>query len=160
MYRAEVPATGGARPATLPAAEVARLNGGRLPIGVGSSASYPVTYRAARTLSVWLDVRTERVVDLVWSERVTATVAGRYPLPTPVVEARQALPAAAATGALDTARTAGAQLDRRGVLQALAVWCGVLAGLALLAAVGFAVAGRRSVTEVAPARPKEALASS
>jgi high-affinity iron transporter len=161
VYRATFPGSPPAdRPAELPAAEVARLNGGRLPIGSGSAAAYPVTYRSALTLTAWLHTRTDRVVDLAWSERVTAvvTVADRvYPLATPLATARAALPTAVVTRSAAAAREARDQLDRRALLHSLATWAGGFAGLAVLAAAAFALgARRRSETEIAPPR-QEAL---
>jgi high-affinity iron transporter len=141
------------RPAKVPAGELARLNGGRLPIGLGATSAYPVAYRSARTLTVWVEPRTDRVIDLAWSERITAslrTSAGAQALPVPVAQARSALPAPAVAGAAARARAAHATLDDRSLLQALAWGAGVGAALSLLAAAGLALAGRRR-------RPAEAV---
>src|SRR3954470_10934635 len=120
IYRGTVPASAAGRPGSLPAAEVARLNGGRLPIGIGAATSYPVSYRDALTLTVWIDHRTERIVDLAWSERVTATT-GAYPIPIPVAEAEAAFSAAAVKDAAAAVTDDRDRLDRRELLQALAV---------------------------------------
>jgi high-affinity iron transporter len=158
-FRANVPAAPPAgRPGTLPAAEIARLNGGRLPIGLGASAQYPVGYRSALTLTAWLDTRTGRIVDLAWAERVTAavrTAAGSQALPVPVVSARTALPARAVTAAAAAAHDARSTLDTRSLLLAPA-WCaGVVAAAALLAAAGFQLAGRRRPEPVVGAGPPQ-----
>src|SRR4051794_5807388 len=159
-YRASIPATATGRPAALPAAELARLNGGRLPIGIGPSTRYPVTYRDALTLTAWVDPRTGSVVDLAWAERVTA-LSGADPLPVPVAEARSAFPAPTVAQAVAGVRTATDRLDRRELLRGLAVAAGFLAGALLIAAVGFARAARRrpEVIEVPVPAPPGALAS-
>jgi high-affinity iron transporter len=139
---------------------VGRLNGGRLPLGVGRAGTYPVTYRDARTLTVWLDPRTGRVVDLAWNERITAavgTAGASAPLSAPVAQARTALPSDATERSLSAARDAGRQLDRRALTHALALWCAVLGGIALLAAAGSALAGRsRAATATVSSRQVEA----
>jgi high-affinity iron transporter len=148
-YRADVPGGTGAdnRPATLDAGAVAVLNHGRLPIGILPTAGRIATsYRDVRTLTVWIDTRTDRVIDLVWTERVTATArtGGRsFVLGAPIADATKALPATAVASAVAAARAAHVQLDRRSLLDTLAVWCAVLAGVSLLAAAGFALAARR-----------------
>ncbi len=147
VYRATI--TGGGpvgRPPTLAAADVARLNGGRLPIGAGATGPFTATYRDTRALTVWIDPRTGRVVDLAWSERIDATArsaSGAYPLPVPVARATTSLPAVTVERAVAAARSAHDTLDRRALLQALAAWCAGLAVAAGLAAVGFTLAARR-----------------
>jgi high-affinity iron transporter len=148
VYRSEqagpVPA---GRPPALDTATIAALNGGRLPIGLKPAAGRsPATYSDVRMLTVWVDARTDRVVDLAWTERVTASVAsaGRvYALPRPVATARTALPEPAVTAATAAARADHAALVRRSVLRTTAGWCAVAAALTALAAAGFAFAGRR-----------------
>jgi high-affinity iron transporter len=148
-YRASVPGGTAAdgRSATLDAGAVAQLNHGRLPIGILPTAGkISTSYRDVRTLTVWVDTRTDRVVDLAWTERVTATArtGGRvFVLAAPIASATTALPAAAVASAVAAARDAHVQLDRRSLFDTLAVWCAVLAGVGLLAAAGFALAARR-----------------
>jgi hypothetical protein len=154
-YRARIPgARDDGRPATRPLGAVARLNNGRLPIGlVAPSGSVPVSYAASRTLTVWLDTRTDLVIDLSWVERVTTTAhsgAASFPL-AEVASTRTGLPSAAVREAVAAARDEHASLDRRGLLRSLAALCAVLGGSALLAAAGFLLAARRRVQVVAPA---------
>ncbi|WP_375478317.1 iron uptake transporter permease EfeU [uncultured Jatrophihabitans sp.] len=136
-----------ARPARLTVAQIAALNGGRLPIGLSPSAgSLPATYRAARTLTVWVDPRTDRVVDLGWSEQVSVSVrdaAGVFALDEPLGTATTRLPAAAVRLSAAAATAAGATLDNRARLHTLAVWCAAFALVALLVAAAFALVLRR-----------------
>ena len=66
------------------------LNGGRLPIGLhttGTGGTARVSYADADRLTVWVEPRTGRVLDLRWSETVTATVVaqvGALPLDAPI----------------------------------------------------------------------------
>ncbi|HVU91631.1 MAG TPA: hypothetical protein VHC23_05315, partial [Jatrophihabitans sp.] len=95
-----------------------------------------------------------------WTERVVAAVRGTA-LPTPVATGRAALPAASVRAAAAAARADGDRLDRRREFRAAAGSLAGLAGVALLAAVGFGLAGRRvRVTQVAPAPASGALARS
>ncbi len=150
VFRASVPGGRGAdgRPAALDRATIARLNGGRLPIGLAQGAgSVPVTYTDSRSLTVWLDTRTDRIVDLDWTQRVSAAVAigsGRYRLPAAVAERSVHLPASTGAAAVTAAQSAHAQLDRRSLLRSLATWLAVLAGVVLLTAARFALAARRA----------------
>jgi high-affinity iron transporter len=154
-FRAQVPGGTGAvgRPASLAAAALAGLNGDRLPIGLAlTGETVPVRYRDTRTLTVWLDTRTDRVVDVSWAERVTATAQSgsrTFALATPVAGKRTALANDVIAAAASAARDAHATLDRRSLLDGLAVWFGVLAGLAILAAAGFGLAGGRRVPNAA-----------
>ena len=161
VYRARVPATVAGRPALVSAAELARLNGGRLPIGVGTAAQYPIAYADRLVLTAWVDAHTNRVVDLSWSERVTATVRGSA-LGRPVAQARAGLGAPAVRAAAAAARDDADRLERRALVRGLAGTAGVLAGLALLAAVGLVLAARRrpAVTPLAsPARSGQLIRS-
>jgi high-affinity iron transporter len=149
VLRAPVPGGTGAagRPLTLPLATVAKLNNGRLPIGVAStSAALPASYRDARTLTLWVDTRTGRVVDFAWAETVSAAVRSgdrEFPLSVPVAQETATPPATAVTRAVSSVRDAHGELDRRSIMRAVAGWCAGAAVLALLTAVGFAFAGRR-----------------
>jgi high-affinity iron transporter len=63
------------RPATITYADVAKLNGGRLPLGVRSTdvtsgAPVAVTYAATDAGTFWVEPRTGRVIDLQWRETV------------------------------------------------------------------------------------------
>ena len=137
-----------ARPAVLALDAVARLNNGRLPIGmVAVSGTVPVSYADSRTLTVWLDTRTDRVIDAAWVERVTTTAhTGDASFPLAKVSTTHArLPRHAVSAAVDAARDARASLDRRSLLRWLAAVCAVLTGMALLAAAGLSLAARHRV---------------
>ena len=162
-----VPGSGAAaRPAALPVGQVAALNGGRLPLAAvrTSTGSIPTTYRDATTLTVVLDSRTDRVLDVSWSERVTAAVRTASDIETlsrPVAVGSVTLPAAAASSALAAARADHATLDHRSVLQTLTGWATALAVVALLVALGFALAARRRVKpRDVPAEPRAELVRS
>lgn len=148
-YRASVPGSqaGTGRPATLDLDTVARLNGGRLPIGISpTSAAITAAYRDERTLTAVLDARTDRILDLRWSERVLVTVSDRgraYPLDQPLEAGEATLPASVVTPAVAAARADHASLDRRAAHRGLALWCTGLALVAALASGGFALSGWR-----------------
>jgi high-affinity iron transporter len=146
-FRVRVPAPQAGRPASLPVAEVLRRNAGRLPIGLGAAGeSVPVSYTATRTLTAWLDSRTDRVIDLARLDRVT-TVAqaddSRFPLAR-VTTTRTALPGTVVAAAIGAARRDHDMLDRRSLLTTLARACAALGAVALSAAAGFGFAGRRT----------------
>ncbi len=153
-------------PSALPAGRVAALNGGRLPLSATrtSSGTIPTTYRDLSTLTVWLDVRTDRVLDLSWNERVTAvvqTAGDREALTTPIASGTSALPPRTASAAAQAATDAYRRLEHRSVLEALTGWATALAVVALLAGLGFALAARRRPGPTpAPAEPEVALARS
>ena len=160
-YVANVPVTdaGQGRPATLTLSRIAALNNAVLPLGTTRDAdgSIPVTYRATNVLTVWLDARTGRVIDLAWTERVTAavqTASDTEALARPVAAADYRLPAGALAHAVTAARADHSALDRRSVFGTLAAWLTALAIIALLTALGFALAARRRPEQaaVAPAR--------
>jgi high-affinity iron transporter len=167
VFRATVAGATGAdgRPGSLTLAQVATLNNGHLPIGIPTgTAALAATYRDARTLTVWLDTRTDRVVDLSWSESVTATARSGnrvFPLSAPAARATVGLPKAAVDDAVAAARRDHTGLDHRSVLATLAMWCAVLAAGALLAAAGFGLAARRrSETPAAVTSPAPSLIGS
>ncbi|WP_375489437.1 iron uptake transporter permease EfeU [uncultured Jatrophihabitans sp.] len=144
-------------PTTLSLDKVAQLNGGRLPIGLvqfGASAPTDLTaaYRGTRTLTVWLDTRTDRVLDLAWTEQIALSVrAGdrTVALDRPYANATSRLPATAARAAVASANAAHTTIDDRSRLHTLAAWCAVLAVLALLVAAAALLAARRRAAETA-----------
>jgi high-affinity iron transporter len=145
------------RPATLSVSDIARLNGGRLPLGVQpTGGTVPVDYRTQRTVTVWLDDATDRVVDLVQVDRVVALArvpGGGYPLPVPVERSRKGLPASAVAQAAAFARHAHASESRRTLLIGLATGAGIVAGgAALLAGFGWRAGRRRAERDVEPER--------
>jgi high-affinity iron transporter len=135
------------RPARLSVSAVAALNHGRLPLGIRATAgAVAASYHDVRTLTVWLDARTDRVIDLAWDEKVLATVgtAGRvFALESPVASARVALPATAVAEAAAAARAEHATLDRRSRLGKLALTAATVAGLACGTAAASALTARR-----------------
>jgi high-affinity iron transporter len=137
------------RPATLDDATIARLNGGRLPLGIAAGgALVPVTYADTRTITARIEVRTLRVVDASWTERVTGTLrahVGSIPLAKPVRLHTVALSRSTATAAAAAARADVQRLDARTRRHQLAIGLAVLA-LALLVLAGLSVvaASRRA----------------
>lgn len=135
-------------PATMDLDTIATLDGGRLPLGVGSAGAraLPVHYHDRVTVTVWVAQHTDRVVDLRWSEVVDAVVngaVGAVPLDRPVVQGAVSLPASVSGHAAQVARTEQTAHNTRTTRHALAVALFVLAAVALLAAAVLAVFGRR-----------------
>ncbi|MGH8960417.1 MAG: iron uptake transporter permease EfeU [Jatrophihabitantaceae bacterium] len=167
VYTATVTGTSASTlPASLDSARIAQLNGGRLPIGLqlGSSGSAPAAYTDHTALTVWVEPRTDRVIDLRWTERVTVTVSGpggaTFALGGPAAQGTGALPSNAVAAAAATARPQLDDLNRRSSLLAGAWLAGVAAFLLLLGAVA---AGRSTVREDRRRRditPVEALVKS
>ncbi len=149
VFRVEIAGTGAeGRPATLSATAIAELNGGRLPIGLGATvgAALPATYRDTSTLTVWIDPRTDRVIDLRWTEQVTLTVRARttsITLAAAIAHGTASWPATRVIAAASSARADHRSLDRRSLLHGLALWCLVVALASLGLAAALAVAGRR-----------------
>ncbi|MGI8678534.1 MAG: iron uptake transporter permease EfeU [Jatrophihabitans sp.] len=137
------------RPTTLPIQRVAALNGSRLPTGLRSAqGQVPASYQDVVTLTVWLDPRNDRVIDLRWTQRiavVAGTAANHATLATPLASATVTLPAAARTVAVDTAGRDHARLDDRALMRAWAGRCMTLAALAFLVALGCWLAVRRRI---------------
>ena len=123
-----------------------------------------MTYRDALTLTVWLDARTDRVIDLTWTERITVvagTASNNATLSTPLADRTLALPRGDTAAAVAAARRDHDRLDLRSALRTAAGWCAGLAVVALLVALGFRIAGRRREPDVVPERrPTGSLVSS
>jgi hypothetical protein len=160
-FRGAAPVPSGSaadRPQALPVAEVARLNGGRLPLGLGAAGGdVPVTYRSLATVTVWLDTSTDRVIDLLEVRRVVAqarTGGGSFALPVPVQQTRTAFPSRAVGEAAAAARDAHDAASRRTLLLALAVGAAVVGGLGLLVAALGRRAGGRGRAEAASAEDR------
>ncbi len=156
-----------ARPARVDLAAVARRNGGRLPIGIAGdgATTLAATYSDLASLTVWLDSRTDRVLDLVWSERVMMTVRSAtgtaVTLDAPVASAHASWPAETVRAAAAAAREDHAALDERSLVRTAAAWCVAIWALALVCAVGFAVAARRRERPASlAAEPHSALVNS
>jgi high-affinity iron transporter len=133
-------------PASRALDDVAELNGGRLPIGLSAAGrQVPVTYAGTRTLTVWLDSRTDRVIDLAQVDRIVTTAhsgSAAFPL-AKMMTARTGLPTAAVAEAVTASGRAHDTLDRCALLTSLATICAVLAGLGAVGAAGFGLAARR-----------------
>jgi hypothetical protein len=145
------------RPGTLTVAQISTLNGGRLPLGVHSTdGRIDATYQDASTLTVWLDTRTDRVLDLSWRQSVTATLhsgSNVIPLDAPVATGTVGLPAATRDSAAHAAAGAHDTLDERSALHTLAAWMVALAIVTALGALACLVLLRRR-----PAAPSGAAA--
>jgi high-affinity iron transporter len=123
--------TGAARPSTLTIAQVAALNGGRLPLGAteGSAAggAVPVSYSDTVTTTWWVETRTRRVVDVNWAESLTTTATlsiGKTVLGEP--QKVTSGPTAAQQRAISQAIQHDlSTLDRRGEFRSLAIGTGV-----------------------------------
>lgn len=163
VYSATRPGTAAAsRPTSLSYAQVAALNGGRLPLGVrttDANAAVRVRYTDTSVLTVWIEPRTGRVVDLRWTESVLATLTGTQvgtvPLDRPVATASAAMPADASAAAANAARHDLSALDRGSSLATGAAAAGTVALIALLGALFLAVTARRErrapeVTQITP----------
>ncbi|HEU5005955.1 MAG TPA: iron uptake transporter permease EfeU [Jatrophihabitantaceae bacterium] len=135
------------QPAGLTVDKIAASNGGRLPIGLNArpGQTLPARYTDRDELTVWIEPITGRVLDLRWTERVSASVTGSggtvVPLSRPVAGAASALPVSVVRSAAAQARSALHNLDQRDALITAAWLCGVLAGLFLLAAAGLGAGG-------------------
>ena len=151
VYTASLPGTSAAsRPTRLTYEQVAALNGGRLPLGVhttDASAEVQVRYTDTDVLTVWVEPRTGRVVDLRWGETVLATLTGTQvgtvPLDQPVATATAAMPAADSAAAGSAAQADLTALNHRSGYTAGAEAAVALAVLAVSALVGLGLTGRR-----------------
>jgi high-affinity iron transporter len=138
------PVTG--KPTTLSYAELASLNGGRLPLGIGrgGSGSVTVSYSGRQVGTYWLATGTRRIVDVSWQDTTTALV-GFDGGTIPVTEAPTTtkLDEQAADGARAAARADRSATHRRGVFGGWIALSTVVAGLLLLTAAGLAWINRR-----------------
>jgi high-affinity iron transporter len=167
VYTATVRGAGAqGRPARMSYQQLAKLNGGRLPIGlntVGSGDFAAMSYIDTDTLRVWVEPRTGRVLDLRWSEQVTASVSahiGTIPLGAPVATATSARDRAAVSAATAAARHDLAALDRRSALIAT-LWGVLVAGvLALLGAGALALREHRDRATAPVTDPTSELVTS
>ena len=161
VYAASLPGTAASsRPAQLTYAQVAKLNGGRLPLGIRAPSETDVSvpadtvdvrYADTVTLTAWVEPRTGTVVDLRWQEavRVSAinTPVGSVPLEEPIAEGTRAFPSQVAAQAATTAHQADQRRSARVTYQ-------VGAWMAVIAAVSVALlAGALSMSSRRPRRP-------
>lgn len=140
-YTATVPAQASGQPAELTWDQAAALNGGRLPLGVRPStqaaggaadATVHVSYAASKAVTVWVEPRTGRIVDMRWTTTtratLTGTAVGDVALDRPVATADDAVASFEAEAATDAARRDLSALDRRSS-QTAGVWIGGAAAL-------------------------------
>jgi high-affinity iron transporter len=145
-------------PTTLTYADLAAANGGRLPLGVrgageSGDGSVPVRYAATEQLSVTVAASTDRVVDLVWTEKLTLTATssiGTVPIPAAPVTARFA--AADVTRSLTAAQHDTDARDHRQLRSVLAGVLGILALLAALTGAALITTRRRTPQSAAGAK--------
>jgi high-affinity iron transporter len=162
----------GAATATLPKqisySDAATWNGGHLPIGThptpGGLAS--VAYSDALTVTAWLEPRTQRILKLAWTGKVTAALVqpggAVLPLSGPVPGATTTVSTTSAQ-VLHAARAAGADIatiDRQEALVDAAWVAAVAALVALLAAGGYAARRREHDDQITSATPEVALVNS
>jgi high-affinity iron transporter len=159
VYAASGPGSGAAgRSATLDLASIAELNGGRLPIGLGSVAGghAAVRYRDVTQLKAWVEPHTGRVIDLVWTERVGVIVVdgavGQFALARPIATATAAWPESAVASAVAAARPDLRRIDRNARFVALSWASGVGAAVSMISGIGFAATSRRSSAAARPVR--------
>jgi high-affinity iron transporter len=142
---------------TLSAAQIADLNGGRLPIGVRAKAgNVPVRYADTNTLTALVEPRTGRVIDVRWREHVTVTIAdpviGTVAVAEPVRDVGVQLPESAVAAATYAAHTAVSRIDRHASFVSTAWVFGVVGAIAALAAGAFRWQTLRRPAQSAPAR--------
>jgi high-affinity iron transporter len=151
------PAAASSGPPTLTASAIARLNGGRLPLGLaaGAAARVAVSYVAATAVQVLVEPTTFRVVNATATATVSAqahAAVGTIPLDKPVSVHRTALPPAAVAASLAAANRDQQRIDQRSDRRTIAVVLATVAALALLSLGGYSVASRhRSSTSRVPA---------
>jgi high-affinity iron transporter len=162
LYRGTVRGAGATgRPTLVGLDQVARWNHGRLPIGAAHLQDAIVHYTDTDRVTLWVEPRTGRVIDVAWAERITAAVAsadGPLALALPVASGKTVTGPRALARAAAAARADLDRIDRHNLLVTLA-WSAL--AIALLAvAVGGAVllAGRRARPS-APVQPTPAPSS-
>jgi high-affinity iron transporter len=149
-YTATLPGRGAdGQPGTLPAEKVAALNGGRLPLGTAQQAGgeLPVSYTDRNQVTVQVEPRTGRVVDVSWTEQVTASLVSgsglNLALGQPVAQGSAQLPPESANAALAAAHRDLTHDHQRVTREHTAAGLGIGA----LAALALAVALRALVAE-------------
>jgi high-affinity iron transporter len=146
VYTATRSGTGQAR-ATLSIDQVAALNGGRLPLGsLAASGRVPVTYPSTTTITIWLDPRSDRIMDVRWAQSVTVVATfdnGPATIGAPRSSSVQ-FPNADSAAAVVRAGHDASVVDRQRLFRGLAAGLGVLALVALAVAGMFLIQGGRS----------------
>jgi high-affinity iron transporter len=135
-------------PRTMSDDAIARLNGGRLPIGLAAAANaqVPVSYTDSTSAAFQIEPTTQRIVGATWKRSVIATVhtpVGPIALGTPAVAQSAALPASTVTSAITAARSDLHQLNRHDDLRDTAFGLAALAVLLLTCSLVFGLRSRR-----------------
>ena len=148
VYQATTSVSATPTPGTISLAELARRNGGRLPLGARADtepASIPISVQDTTRTTFWIEPQTARVVDVESAQTSTTTaqlsigpvlLAG-----TPT--ATSGWPASAVTAAVDQARADVSATDRHGLVIGNAVAFGVVAVVAMAVGLGLLLAGWR-----------------
>ncbi len=150
-YSVKVPGTAAdEQPATVSVDQIAAWNGGRLPLGLAAGVtSVQAKYHDTDTLTVWIEPMTKTVLDVQWSEKVTATLTdpriGEIPLSGSVAQGDSKLPTAQAAAAAISARNAIDDLNRRATMRDWAWMIGVIALLVLIGGVATLIAARPEI---------------
>jgi high-affinity iron transporter len=146
----------GRHPTALSDDAIARLAGGRLPLGLtASNKPIPVSYVEAASVSVDVVPQTGRIVAATWRHALSVkahAAFGFIALPKALSVTRMALPTAAAAAAMTAARLDVSALDRRDSRRDAAGWLAALAGVlvALAGGAGYAARGRTGRREPTP----------
>ncbi len=153
----------GTGPDRVGAVDLARLNGGRLPLGVPSTQDVlPARYRDTVDLRVSVDPRTNTVLGLTWKQSryvvVTGSSGQQISTANPLTSATYALPRAAARAALAHARQVASVDDEREHGWALGWLVGIL-GVTCAAALALSFVRRRT-PEAPTADPARTLVNS
>jgi hypothetical protein len=148
-YEATVSGSGAQdQPSALTLERIAELNGGRLPLGIKSTAtSVPASYQDKNVLTIAVEPLTGSLVDARWDEKVTATLdvpaIGTVVLDQPIAQGTRVLSKAQAASAAAVAHQAVTTLSDRDAMHDWAWTLGVLALLASAAAAALLISDRR-----------------
>jgi hypothetical protein len=128
--------------------ELARRNGGRLPLGVRADtepASIPISVQDTTRTTFWIEPQTARVVDVesVQTSTTTAQLSIGPVLLAGTPIATSGWPASAVTAAVEQARADVSAIDRHGLVIGNAVAFGVVAVVAWAVGLGLLLAGSR-----------------
>jgi len=153
-YRIALP-SGPARATSLPTATVARLNGGRLPLGVRPvKGQVSAMVSDPRTLSVTVEPRSRRVLAMSWTQAERAQLASSFgqktALAKPLASATTGLPAAATSAAVAAAHHDLETWKARDSRLSLAWLAGLLGGAGLIG-LGLSLIRRRTAPSVTQA---------
>ena len=148
VYQATTSVSATATPGTISLTEIARRNGGRLPLGVRADtepASIPISVQDTTRTTFWIEPQTARVVDVesVQTSTTTARLSIGPVLLAGTPIATSGWPASAVTTAVEQARADVSAVDRHGLVIGNAVAFGVVAVVAWAVGLGLLLAGSR-----------------